>query len=119
VREPGPGREAGPGAGHTAGHQAGQEGVALAGRRWVVVGRVQGVGFRWFVLNLAQALGVRGWVRNTEDGSVEVVAVAEPATLDRLDERLSAGPPGSRVIEVRRSDIPHEHVDGKSFRIVH
>ncbi len=28
---------------------------SLAARRWVVSGRVQGVGFRWFVLNRAQA----------------------------------------------------------------
>jgi acylphosphatase len=90
-----------------------------AGRRWVITGRVQGVGFRWFVMNHAQALGVRGWVRNTEDGSVEVVGVAAPATLDQLDARLSAGPPGSYIIEVRRSDIQPESVEGKSFRILH
>ncbi len=92
---------------------------ALAGRHWLVIGRVQGVGFRWFVLNHAQALGVRGWVRNTEDGSVEVVGVAAPATLDRLDAKLAAGPPGSHIVEVRRSDIQHEAVEGKSFRIRH
>lgn len=91
----------------------------VAGRRWVIVGRVQGVGFRWFVMNQAQALGVRGWVRNTEDGSVEVAGVAAPATLDRFDAVLSKGPPGSRIIEVRRSDIQHESVEGKSFRIIH
>ncbi len=91
----------------------------LAGRHWLIVGRVQGVGFRWFVLNRAQALGVRGWVRNTEDGSVEVVGVAAPATLEQLDAWLVAGPPGSRVLEVRRGDIQHETVEGKSFRIRH
>jgi acylphosphatase len=91
----------------------------VAGRRWIIVGRVQGVGFRWFVLNHAQALGVRGWVRNTEEGSVEVVGVAVPSTLDQLDARLSAGPPGSYIVEIRRSDIQHEDVEGKSFRISH
>jgi len=91
----------------------------LSGRRWLIVGRVQGVGFRWFVLSHAQTLGVRGWVRNTEDGSVEVVAAGAPSTLDALDARLNAGPPGSRIVEVRRSDIQHESVEGKSFRITH
>jgi len=90
-----------------------------AARHWVIVGRVQGVGFRWFVLKHAQALGIRGWVRNTHDGSVEVLGVAAPATLDLFDARLAAGPPGAYVLEIRRSDVPHEIVDGKSFTIKH
>jgi acylphosphatase len=91
----------------------------LVGRRWVVVGRVQGVGFRWFVLNVAHSLGVRGWVRNTEDGAVEVVGLAGAATIDQLDTRLAAGPPGARIVSIERNDVPHEIVDGKSFRIKH
>jgi acylphosphatase len=92
---------------------------SLAARRWVIVGRVQGVGFRWFVLNQAQALGIRGWVRNADDGSVEVAGAAAPSTLDRFDAVLSKGPPGSRIVEVRRSELQHEAVDGKSFKIIH
>lgn len=92
---------------------------SLVGRRWLLSGRVQGVGFRWYVLNHAQALGVRGWVRNTPEGAVEVVALASARTIDRLDALLAAGPPGARVLEVERSDVPHELVDGKSFTIRH
>jgi hypothetical protein len=33
-------------------------------RRFVVRGRVQGVGFRWFVEREAHVLGIAGWVRN-------------------------------------------------------
>ena len=95
------------------------QGHELVGRRWIVVGRVQGVGFRWFVLNLAQSLGVRGWVRNTEDGAVEVVGLAGAGTIDQLDAKLSVGPPGARILSIERSDVPHEIVDGKSFRIKH
>ncbi len=89
------------------------------GRRWVLAGRVQGVGFRWYVLSHAQALGVRGWVRNTPEGAVEVVGVASPSTIDRLDALLAKGPPGSRVLEVARADVQHELVEGKSFSIKH
>ncbi|HZL86426.1 MAG TPA: acylphosphatase, partial [Candidatus Krumholzibacteria bacterium] len=46
-----------------------------AALRFVVRGRVQGVGFRVFVAQQAHQLGVRGYARNQPDGSVEVVAV--------------------------------------------
>jgi len=91
----------------------------LVGRRWLLSGRVQGVGFRWFVLNRAQALGVRGWVRNTDDGAVEVVAVASASTIEALDALLVRGPPGAHIVEVLRDDVQHEAVDGKSFVIKH
>jgi acylphosphatase len=96
-----------------------ERGPRLVGRRWILSGRVQGVGFRWFVLNRAQALGVRGWVRNTEDGAVEVVALASAATIDRLDALLAKGPPGAYVNDVRRDDVQQEIVEGNSFTIKH
>ena len=99
--------------------ESGSGGGELVGRRWVVVGRVQGVGFRWFVLSVAQTLGVRGWVRNCDDGSVEVVGLAGAGTIDALDARLAAGPPGARIVRIYRSEVPHEIVEGKSFRIIH
>ena len=92
---------------------------SLVARRWLLSGRVQGVGFRWFVLNRAQSLGARGWVRNTEDGAVEVVALASATTIDRLDALLAKGPPGAYVADVRRDDVQQELVDGKSFTIKH
>ena len=44
-------------------------------RRFIVRGRVQGVGFRWFVEREARTLSISGWVRNNVDGSVEVLAM--------------------------------------------
>jgi acylphosphatase len=46
----------------------------IEAKRYVVRGRVQGVGFRWFVEREAHMLGIAGWVRNNHDGSVEVLA---------------------------------------------
>jgi acylphosphatase len=77
------------------------------------------VGFRWFVLMEAQRLGVRGWVRNLAGGEVEVVGLASEATLDVLDDLVTGGPPGARVTDVTREDVPHEHVDAKSFVVKH
>src|SRR5215467_7312517 len=47
----------------------------MLAKRYIVRGRVQGVGFRWFVDHEARELGLNGWVRNNFDGSVEVLAV--------------------------------------------
>jgi len=65
-----------------------------------VRGRVQGVGFRWFVRERARALGLTGWVRNREDGSVEVLALGEEASLRQLRSLLGTGPSGARVSAV-------------------
>jgi acylphosphatase len=61
-------------------------------RRFVVRGRVQGVGFRWFVEREAHILGIAGWVRNNADGSVEVLAMGSRDQLLGLRSRLRAGP---------------------------
>ena len=73
--------------------------------RFLVHGRVQGVGFRWFVSRQAQTLGVTGYVRNLVDGSVEVLAQAvDPVVLQRLEELLGMGPRGAAVESVERED---------------
>ncbi len=95
------------------------DGSALASRRWVLSGRVQGVGFRWFVLNNAQALGIRGWVANMDDGSVEVVGQAPEETLEQFGRLLAKGPTAARVTEITTQDVPHDHVESKSFIVKH
>jgi len=85
-------------------------------RRYVVRGRVQGVGFRWFVEREAHLLGVSGWVRNNADGSVEVMAQGTPEQLAGLHGRLREGPRASRVDAVEVSEA--EPQSGlSSFRI--
>jgi acylphosphatase len=85
-------------------------------RRFVVRGRVQGVGFRWFVEREAHILGVAGWVRNNHDGSVEVLAQGTRDQLSGLRSRLREGPRAARVDEVAESQAQLK--DGlNSFRI--
>ncbi len=85
----------------------------MAAARFVVRGRVQGVGFRYFVRSTARALRVDGWVRNGDDGSVTAVAVGSDAALAQFERRLRAGPPGARVETVSRTEpqtvdsLPH------------
>jgi acylphosphatase len=83
---------------------ASSEKVAVQARRFVVRGRVQGVGFRWFVEREAHTLGIAGWVRNKPDGSVEVLAVGSRDQLLGLRSRLREGPRAARVDDVEESE---------------
>lgn len=71
-----------------------------------ITGRVQGVGYRAWTLRQAQALGLRGFVRNRADGSVEVVALGPPETVEGLMRICRSGPAGARVdgVEVLAED---------------
>jgi hydrogenase maturation protein HypF len=61
--------------------------LTVAVRKWMLGGRVQGVGFRPFVYRLAQRFGLRGWVRNS-GGEVEVLAQGAPDQLQRFGRAL-------------------------------
>ena len=69
-------------------------------RRFVISGRVQGVGFRWFTREAAQREGVTGWVRNLPDGRVEAFVEGEAESVDRIERSLRQGPGGARVEDV-------------------
>jgi acylphosphatase len=73
---------------------------------FVVHGRVQGVGFRWFVKTEAARLGLSGWTRNTQSGTVEVLAEGEIKALDDLERSLQQGPSASRVSAVQVTQAP-------------
>jgi acylphosphatase len=89
----------------------------LPARRYIVEGRVQGVGFRYFVLRTARELGLGGHVRNLPDGRVEVEAAGPPDELAALEERLRQGPPAARVAAVGRQDI--EAAGRRTFEIAY
>jgi acylphosphatase len=89
---------------------------AIEARRFVVRGRVQGVGFRWFVEHEAHILGIAGWVRNNPNGSVEILAQGTRDQLSGLRSRLREGPRAARVDGVEESeDRPAAGIT--SFRI--
>jgi acylphosphatase len=69
-------------------------------KRFIVRGRVQGVGFRWFVEREAKQLALAGWVRNNEDSTVECVAAGPEDKVAALRARLEQGPRASRVDRV-------------------
>jgi acylphosphatase len=77
-------------------------------RRYVVWGRVQGVGYRAFAVHAANAAGVTGWARNLDNGSVEVYAIGEPEQLSFLEGQLRMGP---RFADVRGVDTNEDTID--------
>ena len=79
---------------------------SILARRFLVRGRVQGVGFRWFVEREAHILKIAGWVRNNPDSTVEVLAQGTREQLAGLNSRLREGPRAARVdeVEVKEAD---------------
>src|SRR3954467_709626 len=76
----------------------------LITRRYVVKGRVQGVGFRFYVEREARTLGIAGWVRNNVDGAVEVLATGTQAQHAALRTKLHQGPRAARVDDVTEAE---------------
>jgi acylphosphatase len=74
-------------------------------RRFVVSGRVQGVGFRYFTLDAARREGLHGYVTNNHDGTVEAVAEGEAEAVERFERAMRRGPSRSRIEQVVVDEI--------------
>jgi acylphosphatase len=77
-----------------------------------VTGRVQGVSYRASTMYEARAYGLTGWVRNLADGSVELEAQGDDASVAALLAWCKQGPPAARVTGVAAEDrevIAGEH----------
>jgi acylphosphatase len=87
----------------------------LLARRYLVRGRVQGVGYRYFAQHHAERLGVRGYVRNLDDGRVEVYAVATEDRISEFAGHIHQGPRWSDVRGVEEQEAAVQQYG--SFRI--
>ena len=76
-------------------------------RRYLISGRVQGVGFRYFVQKIAAQHGISGWVRNTQDGRVEIEAEGDAAAMRQFESGAATGPAGAHV----------DHLDAREIAI--
>ena len=86
-------------------------------RRYVISGRVQGVGFRAFTEANAMVEGLHGWVRNLHDGRVEVMLEGDAESVDRAEAKLRRGPAGARIDSVDVEDAsPSGRATGFSIR---
>ena len=85
--------------------------------RFVVRGRVQGVGFRWLVLREASELQLEGFVRNLPDGSVEVLARGPDHAVGRLEGHLARGPNSAIIESVEKENVAHDISLPKPFGV--
>jgi acylphosphatase len=88
----------------------------IVARRFVIAGRVQGVGFRYFAEDLARAENIAGYVRNLPDGRVEAVAEGDAESVERFERALHRGPRSAVVERVESETIPPEQRHGFSIR---
>ena len=72
----------------------------IVAKRFLVSGRVQGVGFRYFVQDHAAVEGVHGYVRNLPDGRVEALIEGDDESVLRVERALRRGPASARVDDV-------------------
>ena len=77
-------------------------------QRWLIAGRVQGVGYRAWLADRARRLELAGWVRNLEDGRVEALLSGPAEALSKLQDACRAGPPAARVEAVEGEPWDHE-----------
>lgn len=84
-------------------------------KKYIVYGRVQGVGFRYFVYQLAIKLKFNGSVKNLSDGSVEIVI--ESTRQEEILEEIKKGNFFSHVDEIK--EIETLDTNYEDFKILY
>jgi acylphosphatase len=88
------------------------------GKRLVIEGRVQGVGYRASFAEKAIALGLCGWVRNRRDGSVEACVDGDVPAIEAIILWAKRGPPAARVGNVTIEDSGAQASLDGTFKIL-
>jgi acylphosphatase len=84
--------------------------------RLIYTGRVQGVGFRYTVRSIARRYPVNGYVKNTSDGSVELVAQGRQEVINGLLADVAAQFQGNIHHCERRAIEPAERFSSFEIR---
>lgn len=77
----------------------------MVSRRFLIAGRVQGVGFRQHVFRAAVYHGLAGEVWNRRDGAVECVAFGSEDALLLLEEAIRRGPGYVESVQVLPAEV--------------
>ncbi len=74
-------------------------------RRFLISGKVQGVGYRYFAVRAAAHYQVSGYARNLPSGQVEVVAEGAREALEGFKKELAAGPYHAQVQQIEETNL--------------
>jgi acylphosphatase len=92
--------------GRKANQQARETNDVKIAKKFLISGRVQGVGYRFFAEAAANQLGLCGYVKNLGDGNVEAYAIGDEVLLEEFKRHLTEGPLGARVRGVDEFEAP-------------
>lgn len=86
--------------------------------RYIVKGRVQGVGYRFMVYRIALKLNIKGSVKNLDNGDVEIYAEGESDNLRIFKEYIKKGSLVAKVSSIieEKTDRDGEY---KDFKIIY
>ena len=83
--------------------------------KFLIKGRVQGVGFRFHTAHEGLKLDLKGYARNLATGDVEVMACGEQAAIDKLAKWLAHGPKMANVISCVGEEADWQAFNGFSM----
>ena len=72
---------------------------------FVISGKVQGVFFRDTAKRMASQIGIKGWIRNTDDGTIEILAQGSESQLSEFERWCRTGPPVAKIDSVEKEDM--------------
>ncbi len=78
-------------------------------------GRVQGVGFRYHAVMVANKYNITGYAKNLSNGSVEIEAQGEEASISKFLEEVKRGNGFAKVTSLYKENIPLKNSE-KSFK---
>ncbi len=71
-----------------------------AAQRFIISGKVQGVGYRNWFSQILKKNNMHGWIRNLTDGRVEAVVHGSPQNVEQLSQTCKKGPNRAQVKNV-------------------
>lgn len=78
----------------------------MIAKKYIISGRVQGVGFRWFIKKIAETLDIKGYVMNLPNGDVEIWAECTEKSHDKLKYFILKGNGISFVENIKEEFVP-------------
>ncbi len=76
----------------------------MVGKKLVIKGLVQGVGYRYWLRRLAVEKDIKGYVKNLPDGNVEAVLCGGKEEVEKIIEQCFKGPPSAVVEDIEITD---------------